>query len=184
MRQNKFRWLLFMMVALSIPFLQWGCKREGCTDPIALNYCSKCNTNDGSCEYEITIAFWYDSALVKRIAQYNAQFDPDVDTLELYLHAETVFSGVIAKFKPDVPLSQEPSCSDPRVFTKKLRYVHGKMPDVCQSGSGGFFPLGGGGGTKCWILKYEISDPDIGILGGSQIIIGPGEYGCKTVKME
>jgi len=175
-----------MMVAYSIALLQWGCEREikGCTDPNAINYCSECNAYDGSCEYEITLAFWYNSTLLERIEKYNTEFDPDIDILEIYLHAEPVFSGVIAKFKPDAPLSQEPSCSDPRVFTKTLRYVHEKMPDVCQSGSGGFFPLGGGGGTKCWIITYEINAPGIGAFGSSQIIIGPGEYGCKLVKME
>ena len=30
-----------------------ACKKPGCTDPIAINYNSQANKDDGSCEYQI-----------------------------------------------------------------------------------------------------------------------------------
>ncbi len=36
-----------------------SCKKEGCTDPQAINYSSSSKTDDGTCSYEARTTFWY-----------------------------------------------------------------------------------------------------------------------------
>ena len=42
-------WLLILFAAFT--FTLTGCDKEGCTDPNAINFDEKADTNDGSCEY-------------------------------------------------------------------------------------------------------------------------------------
>lgn len=42
-------------------FFAVSCKKEGCTDPLALNYNEKAKKDDGSCEYKDVIVFSFTS---------------------------------------------------------------------------------------------------------------------------
>ena len=46
---------IIMVVILSCV----GCKKEGCTDPTAINYSDKAKKNDGSCEYALALGAEY-----------------------------------------------------------------------------------------------------------------------------
>lgn len=52
--KKTIRVLGIILVFSGIFFSNTGCKREGCTDPNALNYDSKAKSDDGSCTYTIT----------------------------------------------------------------------------------------------------------------------------------
>ncbi len=47
--------LLLCLVLMS------SCKKEGCTDPDADNFCSDCKSDDNSCTYSGRNTFWYDA---------------------------------------------------------------------------------------------------------------------------
>lgn len=49
------RFLVVIVAAIALS----GCKVEGCTDPEASNYDVDANDNDGSCNYEGDLVFWY-----------------------------------------------------------------------------------------------------------------------------
>lgn len=49
MKTIKTTYILFSLLAVAIIFS--GCRKEGCTDPEAINYNSKAKKDDGSCEY-------------------------------------------------------------------------------------------------------------------------------------
>lgn len=57
-------------VALS---LLTGCQTEGCTDPTAVNYESTADVNDGSCNYEGEVVFWYNAATSQEVIDFFGQ---------------------------------------------------------------------------------------------------------------
>lgn len=50
--------LLGLVLFSTVTFI--GCKREGCTDCDAENYDSKAKKDDGTCQFEGEVVFWYD----------------------------------------------------------------------------------------------------------------------------
>jgi hypothetical protein len=55
--------ILFVLFVFSLVFA--GCKKEGCTEPTALNYDSEANQEDGSCEFApIVIGSSYQGGIV------------------------------------------------------------------------------------------------------------------------
>ena len=56
---KKFNAIL-MVILFAVLLVNTGCKKEGCTDPDSINYDSEAKKDDGSCEYEATVQFWYD----------------------------------------------------------------------------------------------------------------------------
>jgi hypothetical protein len=57
-------------VALS---LLTGCQTEGCTDPTAVNYESTADINDGSCNYEGEVVFWYNAATSQDVIDFYGE---------------------------------------------------------------------------------------------------------------
>ena len=53
--------LLCLLVLVSISTIT-SCKKEGCTDPDSINYSADAKTDNGTCEYEGKVVFWYSEA--------------------------------------------------------------------------------------------------------------------------
>lgn len=62
--------MLALIVAGSIAFT--GCKKEGCTDPDATNYDDGAKNDDGNCQYQGEIVFWYDEQTSDSLIADNA----------------------------------------------------------------------------------------------------------------
>jgi len=52
--------LLFLSVIIGMMVAVTSCGKKGCTDPNSENYCEKCKGDDGSCQYEGKVLFWWD----------------------------------------------------------------------------------------------------------------------------
>ena len=79
-------------VTLLILLVLFGCKKPGCTDPIAINYNSQAEKNDGSCEYPI------DKSIISR----NITSDKTLsnDTIWMLQSRVAVESGVTLTIEP------------------------------------------------------------------------------------
>lgn len=53
---------LISIIVLSVLVFTGCAKEEGCTDPDSINYSATAEVDDGSCEYEGSVVFWYDEA--------------------------------------------------------------------------------------------------------------------------
>lgn len=79
-------------VTLLILLVLFGCKKPGCTDPIAINYNSQAEKDDGSCEYPI------DKSIISR----NITSDKTLsnDTIWMLQSRVAVESGVTLTIEP------------------------------------------------------------------------------------
>jgi hypothetical protein len=59
MKKKLFLPILYIAIILAIVP---SCKRKGCTDSASTNFCSKCNTDDGSCQYQGNVVIWWNQA--------------------------------------------------------------------------------------------------------------------------
>jgi hypothetical protein len=46
---KQITWMFVLLFGISSVFV--ACKKKGCTDPAAKNYCEKCKKDDGTCQY-------------------------------------------------------------------------------------------------------------------------------------
>lgn len=175
MRRSKLGLALLTIGGL----LLTACRRkEGCMEQVATNYCSDCNRHKGEvCEYDYTIAFWFDTTFARYLAQL------EVDTLYLRISDPDPQSGSSQELWNSFYLRSEafltePTCEDSRVKKFRFHYRLGDMPDVC-GGGGGFL---GGGGSRCWRLTYSAYYPGKGVIRDGSITIGPGATGCEKIR--
>lgn len=57
---------LFLVLLLSITTLFFSCKKNGCVDRDAENYCKDCK-DAGGCVYKSSLVFWYDESTAKKL---------------------------------------------------------------------------------------------------------------------
>lgn len=53
--------LWFLIPFVSIAMFLSSCKKKGCTDPNAVNHCSKCK-EDQSCQYQGRVVVWWEQS--------------------------------------------------------------------------------------------------------------------------
>ncbi len=83
-----------------------SCKKEGCTDPKAVNYSSSSKTDDGSCSYEATTTFWYGEATSQSLVADG------VTKLTYYIDYEKV-----GESEADVFWTGQPECGQSGTVT-------------------------------------------------------------------
>jgi hypothetical protein len=86
-----------LMIASATLFT--SCQKEGCTDLDATNYSSKAKKNNGSCNYEGSVVFWYGQQVSSFLQ------DDDAITLTYYLDGQVVGSSATSVF-----WSASPNC--------------------------------------------------------------------------
>jgi hypothetical protein len=107
---KKFNSIL-MVILFAVLLVNTGCKKEGCTDPDSINYDSEAKEDDGSCEYEATVQFWYDEATSE------ALLDDGVSSLTIYVDNE-----IVGSYAASVYFTGSPDCDQQSVVrsTKNL----------------------------------------------------------------
>lgn len=108
--QISFLVLAFGLLALT------GCREEGCTDPEALNFSNDAGKDDGSCEYQGDLVFWFDEPYSNFIQSLN------VTQLRFFVADNFVGTLEASSF-----LSAQPNCGDPGALTVTLET--GRMKD-------------------------------------------------------
>jgi len=73
MKKTKIKILFLAMLIGSMTILNTSCAKEkGCTDPDSINYNADAEEDDGSCEYEGRVVFWYNEATADSLLEDGA----------------------------------------------------------------------------------------------------------------
>lgn len=68
-----------------LPVIIISCKKEGCTNVDAVNFNNEANTNDGSCEYQTDVSFWFDQTTSDQLTNWYS-----VTELSVYINNSPV----------------------------------------------------------------------------------------------
>jgi hypothetical protein len=89
-------------VLLSVLFLAsistiTSCKKEGCTDPDSINYDADAKKDNGTCEYEGKVVFWYNGATA------DSLIANDAISLTYYVDGQVVGSSAASVYWTGAP---------------------------------------------------------------------------------
>ncbi|MDF3028570.1 MAG: hypothetical protein K0S23_2877 [Fluviicola sp.] len=76
--------LFIIALGLLILSTSYSCKRKGCTYDTATNHSSKAKKDDGSCEFESRVSFWFNQSTSNFLVSYG------VTTLHIYVDDQAV----------------------------------------------------------------------------------------------
>jgi hypothetical protein len=97
---KKIQLLFFSIAILGLISLN-GCKTEGCTDPDSATFNTDADKDDGSCEYDGSIVFWYGEDAADGLTNDGAT------SLTFYLDGQIVGSTSTSVF-----WTAAPTCGD------------------------------------------------------------------------
>lgn len=83
-----------------------SCKKEGCTDPVAVNYSDEAKKDDNSCDYETKVKFWFDQSTSDFL------YNEGSDLLYYYVNDELIGSNATTVY-----YDSSPSCDQGGVMT-------------------------------------------------------------------
>lgn len=87
-----------------------SCSKKACTDIDSVNYDSSANKNDGSCEYESKIIFWFDSDFSDLLASTR-----NVSSLSFHIEGEKINTTNITNFQ-----TVQPDCTQTAIDFVKI----------------------------------------------------------------
>lgn len=118
MKRNLF--LISFAILSAFLILNTSCSKKGCTDPNSINYNPDAEEDDGSCEYEGSLVFWYG----KQTSDFFVS--NGISTLTYYVDGKFVGSCATSVYWTGAPdCGQNSSIT----FTKILRDV-GNYPST------------------------------------------------------
>ena len=88
---------LFLLCVLTSTFLFTNCTKKGCTDPDSIHYDERARKDDGNCEYEGSLVFWYGKEVSEFLLHNN------VDSLHFYLNEELIGSIQAKTYRTTAP---------------------------------------------------------------------------------
>lgn len=152
-----------------------SCKKPGCTDITALNYCDNCKSEAGTCEYFLTISFYLDSTLVNKLDSLG------VEHIHVGLNYLDNTNSIVQLYSNTLPISSFPlsdaHCDDNPIKIK-IKYKESDMPHSCSSGS--LFQ----GNLRCWWIAYHASHDQLGVFcDGYLIVTLSTDGGCHSIKL-
>jgi len=99
-----------LLSILSLFLILSSCIKSGCTDPEALNFDPDANDEDKSCNYQGSVAFWFDEETS------NYLVDHDVVNLQYFFNSDHFSVGSATDFSAD----GEPVCGAEGVVSKEI----------------------------------------------------------------
>lgn len=128
--------IFYIGLALTCATILNSCTRkEGCTDPSAINYCEDCKKSDGSCIYQGSMVFWWKQNFATHITSYGSI------RMKVYLNEK--YTGEVYLYKSGGQLkhwTSAPVCNDKDAITitKNLyetQTMQARFEFVCAGGS-------------------------------------------------
>lgn len=136
---------LLFTVALGFLVLStsYSCKRKGCTYENATNYSKKAKLNDGKCEFESRVSFWFSEEKSNYLVSYG------VTTLHIYIDDKEVGQIAVSDWKTgadcggnNLTVHNAYTGTEKKTYTYKGRAQDGTLhfqgtfqasPNECQS---------------------------------------------------
>lgn len=171
---NKFNSSLLLILLLCMLFSS-SCKKRGCTEHKALNYCEKCKSEAGACEYMLTLTFYLDTNLAKKLDSLNIQ---EINLNVGYNDKSMQYITLLDKTISVTSLPQTIVDCENNPIKVKIKYKESEMPHKC-SGSGILQPS-----SACFWINYSAGNQNVGVFcSGSLIVNLSTDGGCYHIPL-
>jgi hypothetical protein len=109
--------LFVLATAAMIQFT--GCAKQGCTDERAINYDSGAKENDGSCEWDADVVFWFDPGFAGYMQTFN------ISLIRVFFGGD-----LIGTMTAEDAVNEQPTCSSGGGLTTTRRVNGTRNPNI------------------------------------------------------